>query len=369
MLHRGVYSILTDLVSGFTTRQRPVVGAVIGAYYLAATARTLGVATALARSTGVQLDSALNRIYRLLRNPHLSDESLARSPIRATARDGRLLVAVDWTEWHSGMRILAAATVTGRRAIPIFARAFSQSVERRSQNTRENNFIRTLAMLAHEQSVAMTVVCDRGFRRVSLLRLLEQHQLSFVVRLMSDVMVQHQGRSVALTDIAMPRGRIMDLGVVELRREDPMRVRVIGYWAHKAKEPWWIATNVEASPSHVLSLYDRRMTVEECFRDSKGARFGARLGWTRHRDAAKLARSMLLVAFAMLLWTVTGLAAADHDKSLRLVSASKGPRQSWLTIGLRYAVLGQGLPLDDLRLERLPPPELRRIAGSRRGGK
>jgi len=39
-------------------------------------------------------------------------ELLARTKERA------LLVAVDWTEWHHDLRLLTAAVVTGKRAIP-----------------------------------------------------------------------------------------------------------------------------------------------------------------------------------------------------------------------------------------------------------
>lgn len=63
-----------------------------------------------------------------------------------------------------------------------------------------------------------------------------------------------------------------------------------------------------------------------------GERSRARLVGTHPRDAAKLARSMLLVAFAMLLLTTPGRATADHDGSLGRVSARKRPHLSEPTI-------------------------------------
>jgi hypothetical protein len=78
----------------------------------------------------------------------------------------------------------------------------------------------------------------------------------------------------------------------------------------------------------VLALYDRRMTVGEQFRDTKGRRFGAKLFWTQFRDPVALARFVSLLAAALLIWTLVGITAALVDPSLRLRCKRKGPRQS-----------------------------------------
>jgi hypothetical protein len=90
-----------------------------------------------------------------------------------------------------------------------------------------------------------------------------------------------------------------------------------------------------SSAKDVLALYDRRMTAEEQFRDTKGRRFGGKLVWTHFRDPEALARLVTLLAVALLIWTMTGIVAADLKPSLRLRSRRKGPRQSFVTIGIR----------------------------------
>jgi hypothetical protein len=113
------------------------------------------------------------------------------------------------------------------------------------------------------------------------------------------------------------------------------------------------------------------MTVEELLRDSKGCRFGVKLFWTQFRDPEALTRFMMLLAIAILIWTLIGVAAARRDPSLRLLSRKKGPRQSYVTIGIRIAASGGGHP----RLTRgtvarlLEPPDLRKVAGAAVGGK
>jgi hypothetical protein len=58
-----------------------------------------------------------------------------------------------------------------------------------------------------------TLLCDRGFRRVSWLKLPDQLRLGFVVRLMDDVQVQLEpGCETALAQVPLTGGRIVDLG-------------------------------------------------------------------------------------------------------------------------------------------------------------
>lgn len=81
------------------------------------------------------------------------------------------------------------------------------------------------------------------------------------------------------------------------------------------------------------------MTVEEQFRDTKGMRFGVKLYWTQFRNPEALARFVMLLAVALLIWTLVGIDAAREDRTLRLPHPTKGPRQSYVTIGLRIVVL------------------------------
>jgi hypothetical protein len=374
MVPEKTYPFLADLLSPFWKRHRKTLGLAIVAIAVTGQARSFAIATTMARWVGTRLDSAVNRFYRLLRNDRVDYSVFAAQWARLLSRGKeRLLhVAIDWTEWHHELRMLMAAVVTGKRAIPLFAQAFPQKVGSRSQNARENTFLRLVAWAVKEAEAKAIILCDRGFRRVSWIGLLQQLKLGFVVRLMSDVQVQlDDGLHVPLRDVLLTPGRVLDLGVVPLRSDGKVKARVIGYWAPDLPEPWWLATSEQCAASHVLSLYDRRVTVEEQFRDTKGRRFGAKLFWTQFRDPEALARFVMLLAVALLIWTIMGKAAADKDRSLRLRSRKKGPRQSYVTIGLRILTI-QTVPISlsacTLR-RRLEPPALRRVAGARRGGK
>jgi hypothetical protein len=374
MAPEQAYPFLADLLSPFWKSHRKTLGLVIAAIAVTGQARSFAIATTLARWLGTRLDSAVNRFYRLLRNANIDYTELAARWARVLVRtkDGVLLVAVDWTEWHHELRMLVAAVVTGKRAIPLYAQAFDKEVPRRSQNSRENTFLRLIAEAIRRAGARATILCDRGFRRVSWINLLQTLRLGFVVRLMDDVHVEiAKGERVPLRALLLTQGKVLDLGVVPLRADGNAQVRVVGYWAAGAHEPWWLATSETGPAKRVLQLYDRRMTVEEHFRDTKGRRFGVKLFWTQFRDPDALARFAMLLAVALLIWMLAGSVAAQRDPSLRLRHRKKGPRQSYVTIGLRIITL-DCVPCRfscQFIKRALEPPTLRQLGKLSPGGK
>lgn len=368
------YPILSLLLSPYCKRHRKTLGLVAAAITATGQARSLAIATTMVAWLGVRLGSALQRFYRLLKNPRIDYTGLVSTLADAVCRnrERHLIIPIDWSEWHHGLRLLVASVVVGKRGVPLFSQAFAQRIWRRSQNTRENTFLRLLAEALCRATLSATILCDRGFRRVSWIQLLQTLRLGFVVRLMSDVFVElAPDVKVALKDILLTQGRVLDLGLVPLRADGAATVRVIGYWAPGAHEPWWLATSETCDARRVLKLYDRRMTVEELFRDSKGCRFGGKLFWTQFRDPEALAHFLAMLGVALLIWILTGIAAARRDPSLRLHSRKKGPRQSYVTIGVRIIVSGGSHPrwTSATLGKYLEAPALRQVAGVAVGGK
>jgi hypothetical protein len=274
-------------------------------------ANSVAVAGHLAVELGTHLGRALTRFSRLLRHPRIDDQLLTAQLLPLLGSGQQLLIAPDWTAWRHDLRMLVAAVVVGRRAIPFQTAAFSKTPMPHSQNLRETTFWQLLVHTLRAFEQAAVVLCDRGFRCTSWLgHLLELHQ-TFVVRLVPHILVYRSssgGRPLCHWHLAP--GQAVDLGGVLLRQDRAVQVRVVGVWAPEQREPWWLATDLSAPLGELVALYDRRTTAEEQFRDIKGCRFGVRLEWTQFRTPPYLARFTLLVGVALVLWTAVGQAAA-----------------------------------------------------------
>jgi Transposase DDE domain len=358
------YPILQTVLSPFRRSQQKTLALVITAITERAQANSLAVAGHIAVERGTQLGSALTRFYRLLRNPRIDEQLLTGQLIQLLGHGQRLLLALDWTEWHYDLRMLVAAVVVGCRAIPVQVAAFSTIDIPRSQNLRETTFLRLLVHTLRTVEQAAVVLCDRGFRRVRWLAHLQELRQAFVVRLVPDVMVTTGSRGARLLRAwHLHPGQAVDLGMVHLRQDRAVQVRVVGVWAPTQREPWWLATDLPDPLIDIVALYDRRMAIEEQFRDTKGCRFGVRLEWTQFRTPAYLARFTLLVGVALVLWTAVGQAVATKAPRVRLPCKRKGPRLSLVRVGIQFVAKLALLVYIGVRFIRahLPPPQLRRF--------
>jgi hypothetical protein len=245
------------------------------------------------------------------------------------------------------------------------AAVFSKTQVIRSQNTWENNFLRLLCLLLNEVQVQACFLADRGFRRVSFLKLLlEQQGHTFLVRIGDQIMVETPKWRRLLARCPLQPGQARDLGTVLLRQDGAVAVRVIGIWAKGQREPWWVATNREDALSYLASLYDRRMAIEEQIRDTKGARFGLQLVWTQIKTPEALARFTLLIGLALLLLTTIEHALSLRRPDVRLPSKTKGPRLSLVTVGrlFFFSFLTHQKLSRTFLIQNLPPPTLRSFA-------
>lgn len=350
-----MYPFLRQLLSPFRLSQQKSLAWCIAAIAAEGEARSRRLAGWLAVTTRVQLGSALNRVYRLLSNARIHDALLTQQLISLLGSDKPLLVAIDWTEWTKERRMLLGSAVVGKRAIPVQAHMIPDHDV--WQNREEHRFLRALVQAADRAGKRMILLCDRGFHRVEWLRHLNHTRQGYLVRLCGTLTVHRDGQEpMLLKDVPLKRGQRVDLGRVVLREDKAVTARVIGIWEARRKEPWWLATNLTRSVERIASLYAKRMDIEEQIRDAKGCRFGMKMKWTQHRNPAYLERLMLLIAVALVIWSVIGAAEIQRDRSTALNSNTKGPRISMPEIGRIY------LPQYDRRLtwrfvrkHRLPP--------------
>jgi len=109
----------------------------------------------------------------------------------------------------------------------------------------------------------------------------------------------------------------------------------------REREPWMIISSLSTeryTPKQIISLYKKRMQIEEAFRDLKNTRNGFSLRHCRSFEIQRLNVALLIAAIAMLLLWVIGI-VAKQQKQHRLFQANTLRHRNVLsvfTIGWQY---------------------------------
>jgi hypothetical protein len=92
------------------------------------------------------------------------------------------------------------------------------------------------------------------------------------------------------------------------------------------KEAWCLATSLsERNARDIVTLYGKRFTIEETFRDQKDLHFGLGLSATHIKNCARRDRLLFLVAIAHALLTLLGAASEKTglDRTLKVNTSKK----------------------------------------------
>ena len=106
-----------------------------------------------------------------------------------------------------------------------------------------------------------------------------------------------------------------------------------------ALDPWLLATSMsDGDAASVVSIYARRMQIEETFRDAKNHRFGWSLGDVRLSTPQRIAVLLTLAALAFLVVTLIGM-AAERRGAHRAYQANTEKRRVLSFLVLAAAIL------------------------------
>lgn len=280
-------------------------------------------------------EAASKRLSRLLHNPRLAADEMARAHARALVAAlppaGAVRLSLDWTS-EGAQHLLIASVRVGGRAIPLYWRSYHDSELKARMTRYEQEFVRSLfdEVLASVARRRLIVTADRWFADVDLLDLLSEMGVSYIIRTKSSYKVLLDGRWRKLGSLRW-RGnqRRRAWGRVWYTQTDPRRVFLAQARARDAKGHWGVWHLLSNRPLSAVGMsreYALRFTCEEGFRDSKrllgfaGARVKCLKAW---------ARMFALVAMALLLLTRMGCALlerAECEQWLRRVRSRRRAR-------------------------------------------
>jgi Transposase DDE domain len=274
----------------------------------------------LARSFGNQ-EAATKRLSRLLHNerldPRLLADAVLLQALHQLPKSGKVRLAIDWTieDTH---HLLVVSLLVGRRAAPIYWRAYEASVLKGRMKRYEMAVIRR-AVGRVVQAVGkhrVIVTADRGFADVALFTVLSQLGMTFIIRVQAGTHVYCQNAWRKLGQLRF-RGHEhhRSFGALLYCESSPQRLWVSKSRARDAQGNWgvWhLVSNRPYAAQQAAQEYGRRFGCEEGFRDAKWW-----LGFAKARIAQIKAWSRMFALFAISLLAMISLGC-------RLLLSSRG---------------------------------------------
>jgi hypothetical protein len=271
-----------------------------------------GCQAQLARSFGNQ-EAAAKRLSRLLHNErleprHLADAVLLQTLVQLPAH-GPVRLAIDWTI-EGPQHLLVVSLITGRRAVPIYWRAYDAAVLKGRMKRYELAVIRRAVtrIIRKVGRRRIRVTADRGFADVALFTLLTELGVAFVIRVKKSTKICIAGvwqkldtlrfagntRRRALGRLLYCAGTPQPLWVTMSRKRDRH-----GKWGI-----WYLVANRPYTAEQAVAEYAHRPGCEAGFRDAKWW-----LGFAQARIKQITAWSRLFALVAIALLVVVTLAS------------------------------------------------------------
>jgi hypothetical protein len=227
--------------------------------------------------------------------------------------------------------LLKATLEYRRRGIPLAWHYVPKWRFDKSQNNEEEGFIKKLAsLIGHRPWV---LVADRGFGRAELFRTLNEHDISYVIRVSGTALIRHKRFSGRIHNLPRKPRMHATYSRVAYRKDKPVEVNLVIVHKEPAPEPWYLVTNLAQPARRVGQAYAKRMSIEQEIRDCKTGLGLKELGLA---NAGRMARMMIIMAITIVLAALTALSNQARGTNLQLTNNKHtGEALSFFTEGLR----------------------------------
>lgn len=333
---------------------------------------------------------------RLLGNQHLHKEfvffyrALAAVLLRRKARP---VLAVDWSE-HGELAILRAVALHAGRGLTVYSETHPR--KKLGNPSVQSSFLRQLKDVLPKGGQPI-ILTDAGFQG-PWFQAVEELGWFYVGRIRNKTKCLLDGEWVPTRELyAKATHRPKSLGVVQLRRERPIPVRMIVFrkrlkgrknlgkrgnksratevkkCARRAQEPWVLVASPalkSTSARRIANLYGARFQIEQSFRDDKNTRMGWALRHSQSKCPKRVGVLCLIAATARVLCEIVGLAAEQKGLQRHFQANTESRRRVISLFNLGAQLIRSGFrakirrsdlakALDSLRVAVVDPPLVR----------
>ena len=230
---------------------------------------------------------------------------VVESLVKAAAVGGQIHLLIDSSKVGFSHRLLMVGIAYRRRALPL-AWTWVRSSKGHSTTRKQVNLLHYVQKLVPE-GVKVSLAGDCEFKSTLLIEYLDFWGWDYALRQPKQHLMMPFGHKLfqRIDSFDIRPGTMIWLGRVVLTQASAYPTNLVLYWKRGEKEPWYLATNLPG-PHGAITLYRRRMWLEEMFGDMKGHGFD--LEATHLRHFLRLSRLTLAVCL-LYLWLV---AAGEH---------------------------------------------------------
>jgi len=223
------------------------------------------------RTQGNQ-EAAVKQLSRLIHNPRLKPKDFARwlclqVLTNQVPRRGKVRLTIDWTT-EADQHLLVISLVVGRRALPIFWRAYSQDALKGRMKRYELAVIKSAFKLSF-QSVKprrIRLSADRGFPDDERFALLDDLKINYIIRIKGSVKVFYRGEWVKLNAIRFEgNARRRSFGRLYYCENSPRQLWITMSHARNKKgdlETWRLVSNLKLRAEPMAREYGFRFCCE-----------------------------------------------------------------------------------------------------------
>jgi hypothetical protein len=358
-VHATVARAVTAMFAGTNLHAKQIESiahAVIGAM----TSPSAGVSAVGRAAAAVRHKDAkhsIKQVDRLLSNRKVDDLDLIRQHVAFVVGDRRrIVVTLDWTEYglHGQNRLAINLVTRHGRATPLLWKTVPSAQLRGQMSHQEVGLVGVLKAVLPESVKQVIILADRGFGDIDLYDHIVELGFDFVIRFRGVITVAApDGRSAPALAWVPLGGRARRILNARLTGQRHQVAAFVAVKQINMKEPWLLATSLTDAAKRIVSLYGRRFSCEENFRDEKDPRFGMGSRLARVRDAARRDRLCFILALAATLLTLLGAAGEQLGLDRRLrANTVKRRTHSLFRQGreyLRQLLAGAGRLADLLR--------------------
>lgn len=272
----------------------------------------------------------IKKVDRLLANQHLQLEAQSIYQVLTQCLLGHVkkwvvLVDVCFLKDHHHYQTIRASIALQGRALTLYELAFTKTEVKKSYSL----FLNQLKVILPPNQF-ITLVCDAGFKPVWY-KQVEACGWDWVGRIRKKSQkIQHNKQwydPEMLWSNATTRAK--SIGQVMLSKQHQLLCNLISYrknikgrmkknwdgqrcrrsesreYSRQSREPWLLATSLSYPAKSIVALYEKRMQIEESFRDLKSHRFGLGARYSGTRDIKRWIVLLLVANLGLfLLWLV-----------------------------------------------------------------